>query len=263
MNAPSCPAELSPTWWERQAGPLAKARPATLLDALKAHERLFGALDFDLFNADKLGDLAAAQQRANRLDGDLRKAVQTLVDQARAVEAAAAKLDGQFRKDAAAKSALRAAAAIARAAAAQRGELARRLDTARAAVAQRLEALQRLASADRKPTESPERLRLKVRLIDQFRIVKNRPDRKVVFLLCVGRQTAAPYLGPSASDSHKPLLTKVLKGDTGFKFYRGECVWEDGGYTFVGKSLSSTLARRIERGIIELTGTRFRVRAHE
>jgi hypothetical protein len=170
-----------------------------------------------------------------------------------------------LRKDPNAKAALQAAAAIARAAAAQRVELAKSLETAKVAVAKRLEELKQAAlkDADKAEPDSPERRRLTTRLLDQFRVVKNRPDRKVVFLLCVGRETAAAYLGPSASDSNKPLLTKALKGDTGFKFYRGECVWEDGGYTFVGSNLSSTLARRIERGILDLTGTRFRVRARD
>ena len=265
MNVPTYPSVLAPTYWERQAGALAKAKPATLADELKALERSFGALDFNLLDVDKLAGVAEAEQRATRLDGEFDKGVRALIDQARAVEAAAAKVDSQLRKDPNAKPALQAAAAIARAAAAQRGELAKSLDAAKAAVAKRLDELRQAAlkAAEKAEPESPERRRLTTRVIDQFRIVKNRPDRKVVFLLCVGRETAAPYLGPTASDSQKPLLTKALKGDTGFKFYRGECIWEDGGYTFIGSNLSSTLARRIERGIFDLTGTRFRVRARD
>jgi hypothetical protein len=265
MNLPSLPTELSPTYWERQAGPLAKAKPATLADELRALERSFGALDFSLLDVARLAGVEEAEQRATRLDGEFDKGMRALLDRTRAVEAAAAKVDNQLRKDSNAKPALQAAAAIARAAVTQRGELAKSLDTAKAAVARRLDELRQAAlkAAEKTEPESPERRRLTTRVIDQFRIVKNRPDRTVVFLLCVGRETAAPYLGPTASDSQKPLLTKALKGDTGFKFYRGECIWEEGSYTFVGRNLSSTLARRIERGIADLTGTRYRVRARD
>ena len=265
MNLPSYPSLLTQGAWERQAGAIAKAKPATLGARLKDLERCFDALDLEAFDAARLSAVADAEKSATRLDGEIAKCVRALVDQARSVEAEAAKVDSQYRKDPAAKAAVQAAAAIARAAAAQRAEIGKLLDSAKAAVADRLEELKEAAlkAADKSEPESPERRRLTTRVLDQFRIVKNRPDRKVLFLLCIGRETAAPYLGPSASDSNKPLLTKALKGDTGFKFFRGECIWEDGSYTFVGRNLSSTLARRIERGIVDLTGTRFRIRARD
>jgi hypothetical protein len=265
MNLPSYPALLTQSSWEREAGAVAKAKPATLGAKLKDLERCFGAIDLAAFDAARLAAVADAEKCVSRLDGEIAKGVRALVDQARAVEAEAAKVDSQYRKDAAAKAAVQAAAAIARAAAELRAEMGKLLDAAKAAVAARLEDLraQALKAAEKSEPESPERRRLTTRVVDQFRLVKNRPDVKVVFLLCIGRETAAPYLGPSASDSHKPLLTKALKGDTGFKFYRGECIWEEGAYTFVGRNLSSTLARRIERGIVDLTGTRYRIRARD
>lgn len=265
MNTPSYPSLLTQTDWERQAGALAKAKPVTLGAKLKELERRFGDVDFGAFDAARLDAVADAEKCVSRLDGEIGKNLRALVDQARAVEAEAAKVDSQYRKDPAAKGAVQAAKAVAGAAAVQRAELGKLLDSAKAAVAKRLEELKEAAlkSADKAEPESPERRRLTTRVIDQFRIVKNRPDRKVVFLLCLGRETAATYLGPTASDSQKPLLTKALKGDTGFKFYRGECIWEDGAYTFVGRNLSSTLARRIERGIVDLTGTRYRIRARD
>jgi len=63
MNVPTYPSVLAPTYWERQAGALAKAKPATLADELKALERSFGALDFNLLDVDKLAGVAEAELR--------------------------------------------------------------------------------------------------------------------------------------------------------------------------------------------------------
>ena len=45
--------------------------------------------------------------------------------------------------------------------------------------------------------------------------------------------------------------------------WSGRFHFSGGGYTFVGPRMSTTLARRIQDGIMDLTGTRYRVRAHE
>ncbi len=176
-----------------------------------------------------------------------------------------AKWESQAKTSGAPKPALQAAAAIVRAAASYPTELERFAQAAQAQIEKRLAELQAQEQQARndKPEDTPERRRVRARVIDMFRIVKNRPDRKVVYLLCMGHKSCAPYLGPSANDALKPMLLKLLRGDSGFKFFRGECLWEDGGYTFVGPRMSGSLARRIENGLAKLTGTRYRVRARE
>lgn len=267
MHALPLPDELSTERWERQAGALAKARPTLLADALKALQRAHGALDAGLY-ADELPDsVAEADERLKKLRAENERGLRTLRGEAAAAGSAASKWLAPARKAAdTPKPALQAAEAIVRAAATWPGEIDRAAQAAVARVEKRLAELQQaaaLAQADQEPEDTPERRRVRARVIDQFRIVKNRPDRKVLFLLCIGHNSCAPYLAATISDAQKPLLTKVLRGDTGFKFFRGECIWEDGGYTFIGNRLSATHARRIERGLLDLTGTRYRIRARE
>ena len=265
MAALAYPSLLTQASWERQAGAVAKARTVTLGAELKALEKCWKAVDFAAVEVAKLAKVADVQACIGKLEGDFAKLVRAAFDQTRGVQDAAAKVEAQYRKDAGAKAALQAAAAVARAAAEQREALMRSYLEARDVATMRLEELEgdALKAAKKVEPPSPERRRLTARVKDQFRIVKNRPDVKVEYLLCIGRESAAAYLGPTASDSQRPLLTKALKGDSGLKFYRGTCIWEDGGYTFVGPRMSTTLARRIQDGIMDLTGTRYRVRAHE
>lgn len=266
-QALALPAELSAAAWERQAGALAKAKPTTVADALKALQKAHDALDPALLDGEPPASVAQAEQRIAALRGEIDKRLRPLGGQAAAAGSAASKWQATARKTAGTpKPALQAAEAIVRAAAAWPGELERALNAALERLEKRLAELQaeaKEAAAGQQPEDTPERRRIRARVIDQFRIVKNRPDRQVLFLLCMGHETCAPYLGPTISDAQKPLLTKVLRGDTGFKFFRGECIWEEGGYTFVGNRLSAAHARRIERGLFDLTGTRYRVRAHE
>lgn len=267
MTTPQPPAELTAAAWERQAGALAKARPATLGDALRALQKAHAAVPWALTQApEALADAAAAELRVAQLRSEGERRLRPLVQQAQAAGQAASKWLSTARKDSATpKPALQAAEAVVRAGAGWAGELERTWQAALEAAEKRFAELQAAATrqADAKPEDSPERRRVRARVIDQFRIVKNRPDRKVMFLLCLGHKSCAPYLGATASDAQKPLLAKVLKGDTGFKYFRGQCIWEEGGYTFVGSRLSASLARRIERGLFDLTGTRWRIRAHD
>ncbi|MBX3606067.1 MAG: hypothetical protein KF788_12365 [Piscinibacter sp.] len=260
------PAELTAATWERQAGALAKARPATVGDALRALQKAHEAVPWALLQIEGLNDPGAAELRVAQLRSEGERRLRPLCQQAQAAGQAATRwLSGARKESASARPALQAAEAIVRAGPAWAGTLERAWRAALEGAEKRFAELQAAAQQARagRPEDSPERRRVRARVIDQFRIVKNRPDRKVLFLLCLGHKSCAPYLGPTVSDAQKPLLTKVLKGDTGFKFFRGECIWEEGGYTFVGSRLSMAHARRIERGLLELTGTRWRVRARE
>lgn len=266
-SAPTLPAELSLNAWERQAGALAKAKPTTVSDALRALQKAHEAVPWGLLAIEGLQDLAAAELRVAQLRSEGERRLRPLQQQAQAASQAATKWLAAARKGGELpRPALQAAEAMGRAAAPWCSELERGWQAALGGAQQRFEELQVQAqrqAAAAEPEDTPERRRIRSRVIAQFRLVKNRPDVKVMFLLCLGHRSCAPYLGQSAGDTFKPLLAKVLKGDTGLKYFRGECVWEDGGYTFVGPRMTATIARRLERGLLELTGTRWRVRAHE
>jgi hypothetical protein len=267
MNVTQPPAELTAAAWERQAGALAKARPAVVGDALRALQKAHDAVPWELVQGEAPDDAAAAELRVAQLRSEGERRLRPLCQQAQAAGQAASKWLSAARKESATpRPALQAAEAIVRGGGGWAAELERTWRAALEAAEKRLAELQAAAAkqaSDAKPEDTPERRRVRARVIDQFRIVKNRSDRKVMFLLCIGHKSCAPYLGPTVSDAQKPLLAKVLKGDTGFKYFRGECIWEDGGYTFVGSRLSGSHARRIERGLFDLTGTRWRIRARE
>lgn len=261
------PAELSLATWERQAGALAKVKPAAVAEALRALHKAHEAVPWGLLAPGELPDADSAELRVAQLRSEGERRLRPLQQQAQAAAQVASKWLAAARKGGAVpRPALQAAEALGRAAAPWCAALERAWQAALDAAQRRLEELQAQAqqqAAQAEPEDTPERRRVRARVLDQFRIVKNRPDVTVRFLLCLGHRSCAPYLGPSAGDALKPLLAKVLKGDTGLKYFRGECIWEDGGYTFVGPRMAHTIARRIERGLLDLTGTRWRVRAHE
>jgi hypothetical protein len=265
MSLPSLPADLTLAQWERQAGPLAKAKPTLVGDALRTLQKALELVDPRAFDADKLASVDEAEQRLAQCRSEAERKLKPLGQQAAAAAAAGTKWEASARKSAP-KPALQAALAIGKAADKFALDLRGFGEAALAAIEARrdeLVAAEQAAQSAKGPEDTPERRRLRTRVIDMFRIVKNRSDRRVMFLLCVGHTRCVPYMAPAISDAQKPLLTKVLRGDTGLKFFRGECIWEDGGYTFVGTRLSNTIARRIERGLLELTGVRYRIRARE
>jgi hypothetical protein len=266
MDAPHPSDSLSAAWWERQAQALAAAKPAALDERLAALERQCRQLDFAPFEPRGLTKPDDAEARLAQLAGEFGRTLRTVADLAKAVEAAVAKWQAQHKSDAKAKAALAAAATLARDAASYRSALGRFPDAAKAELTRRLAELRAAVPAppEEKKPDSPERIRVRTRMIDQLRICKMRRDRKVHFLACIGRNSCAFYLHSSpVSDAQKPLLTKVLQGDTGFKWYRGECVWEEGAVTFVGNNLSATLGRRLQEGANELAGGNvgYRIRA--
>lgn len=257
------PKELDAAGWERQAGTYAKEKGVTLGADLKDVAKQLGAIDFAALDVEKIASLEEADACIATFSGEWGKSVKALCDALRDIEAAAAKLETGWRKDSAAKAAAQATAAVVRAGAALRTSIEGEVAAAGPKLARRRADLREAEekSAKQNRGKSPEAKRLATRIIDQFRIVKNRPDRKVYYLLCLGRERGAAFLGPTASDSNKPLVKKVIDDDTGFKFYKGRCFWEDNTYTFVGPAMSKTIARRIEEAVRELTGTRYRIRA--
>ena len=71
----------------------------------------------------------------------------------------------------------------------------------------------------------------------------------------------AAYLAPVVSASHRTLLRPLMGKDTGLKYHRGQCIYEKGYYTFVGPTVATGMRRKIEMGLLSLTGRRFRALA--
>ena len=84
------------------------------------------------------------------------------------------------------------------------------------------------------------------------------PSRPTYFMLCIGNKGAMAYLAPVVGSGHKTLLRPLMGKDTGLKYHRGQCVYENGYYTFVGPTVAAGMKRKLETGLLVLTGRRFR-----
>ena len=108
------------------------------------------------------------------------------------------------------------------------------------------------------PTPALKRVRSKT--IDGLNASRMRPSRATYFMICVGNKGCVAYLAPAVANSHKALLRGLMADDTGLKYHRGQCIFEEGCYTFVGPTLALGMRRKIELGLIELTGRRWRLK---
>jgi hypothetical protein len=263
MNSVEYPAGLVFSTWERAAGSAAaKAKPAGLADGLKSLRKLYDAIDFALFDISKLNSVDEAEKCRDQIEEVIERRVKPLETQARSVESAADKWIVELKKTKPEPSAV-----IAATDAASRGAdtLARAIGSfttsAKTQLARRLAEL-RAADADKEddPKLTQHRLRLRAKVVEMLRIVKNRPDREVKFVVCLGNKDCMPYLGPIVGPTQKTLLKTIMKGNSGLKYYYGRCVYEESCYTFVGLALPSALRQRIERSLVDLTGSVWRVR---
>ena len=80
-------------------------------------------------------------------------------------------------------------------------------------------------------------------------------------MLCIGNKGAVAYLAPVVSSGHRTLLRPLMGKDTGLKYHRGQCIYEKGYYTFVGPTVAPGMKRKLEMGLLALTGRRFRAMA--
>jgi hypothetical protein len=263
MNTIEFPSALAFSTWERAAA-AAKNKPAALADGLKSLKRLYDAIDFAVFDIAKLSDAKAAEARGKEIEAAIDRRVKPLETQAKAVESAAGKWIAELKKTKPEPpGVVSATEAAARAAAALQRNLATLAGNTKTQLAKRqaeLESAEEKGEQEEEPKQAQHRLRLKAKVIEGLRIVKNRPDRQILFVICAGNRECLPYLGPIAGSTQKALLKTVMKGDTGLKFYYGRCVYEESCYTFVGLALPSALRKRLETSLAELTGSVWRVR---
>jgi hypothetical protein len=264
MDSVEYPAALAFSTWERAVSAAnAKNKPAALADGLKTLRKLYDAIDFAVFDITKLGTPKDAELRGDQIDAAIERKLKPVQDQARTVEQAADKWIGELKKtkpepgpaisatDAASKGAQTLARSIGSFGAAAKVQVAKRVAELKSAEDDK---------KDEDPKLSQHKLRLKAKVIEMLRIVKNHPEREVKFVVCVGNQHCLPFLGLVVGATQKTLLKTVMKGDTGLKYYYGRCVYEESCYTFVGLALPSALRKRLERGLLDLTGSMWRVR---
>jgi hypothetical protein len=265
------PTVLTPANWDKQKGFLAKVKPTGIGEALKTLAKTHGELEFSQFEPAKLKSSAEVQQRLQQINSEGKKKFDSAVEQAKAVEGLARKAETDFKKNALIpKSALQAAVAVAKGASDYASEIEK---AAQAGMAALDKLLNELKAAEKKKggeeedeANMPAAKLVRAKVIAALRMVKaNKPEAKVQqFMIGVGKKQVCAYMGPSVGASHKNLLAKVMEGDSGFKYYTGECIWENKAYTFVGDNIpTGGFAKKLQAGLAELTGTRYKLRVRK
>lgn len=265
MAQTNLPPVLTPQQWEKQKG--VQFKPSGIGDALKNLQRASAALDRNLLEVDKLDGAAALKQRLAQLDAEIAGRLKTACDQARSVAALAKKWEGEYKKlPQLGKEASAAAAEVAKAAAGFGDDLLEAFQAVRKALPARLAKAEAEAAKAAAATDSVDAKDLKTvreRVLGALRTVKAaQPGAKPMqFMVAAGPKRCLAYLGLSVGASHKTLLGELLAGESGIKYYRGECVFEAKAYTFVGDDIpTGGFGKRLQAGLLELTQQRFAVR---
>ncbi|MCW5666135.1 MAG: hypothetical protein KIT35_20080 [Piscinibacter sp.] len=259
------PPVLTPQQWEKQKG--VQFKPSGIGDALKNLQRASAAVDRSLLEVDKLEGAAALKQRLAQLDAEIAGRLKAACDQARSVAALAKKWEGEYKKlPQLGKEASAAAAEVAKAAAGFGDDLLEAFQAVRKALPARLAKAEAEAAKAAAPADSVDAKDLKTvreRVLGALRTVKAaQPGAKPMqFMVAAGPKRCLAYLGLSVGASHKTLLGELLAGESGIKYYRGECVFEAKAYTFVGDDIpTGGFGKRLQAGLFELTQQRFAVR---
>ena len=100
--------------------------------------------------------------------------------------------------------------------------------------------------------------RVRTKTLEGLKAARMSPSRPTYFMLCVGNKSAMAYLAPVVGSGHRTLLRPLMGKDTGLKYHRGQCIYENGYYTFIGPTVAAGMRRKLETGLLSLTGRRFR-----
>ncbi|MFY7855781.1 MAG: hypothetical protein ACOVQT_06555 [Rubrivivax sp.] len=263
------PAALTPTHWAKHKGQLAKSKPTGIGEALtqlmKAHE----GLDLAAFEVTRLDTVDAAEKALARYEKDLKKDFVKAFQQAKTVEDTATTATTTLKKAALVpKSAVEAAAAVAEAASDYAVALTAFRQDGVKALEQRLETLRQAAEDDVDENAAPDVIAQKLsrKLVDALKQVKARGEETgkppFLFMMGVGKAASSLFVGPRAGAGHKPMLKKVLTGESGtLKYYAGQCLFESGAITFVGDDIPlGGFAKRLQKSLLESTGKKYKLR---
>ena len=255
--------------------------PALLKELAKRH----GAIDFSAFATYKLATAADAQKRLDAAQATQKKALKPLLEQLRSIEDAARKALAALK---AAKTDAKKGPAALQEIIAAAGRLAValpvQLESAVGALEDRLadllaaeeEAARQQAAKDAKegkPDAGPMELSkpfllLRKKAIEGLRLVKNTPpaallEKPVCYLVAVGAKACRVYLARSVGGAQRNLLKGLMPGEKGIKYFTGNVIWEAKAHTFVGAQMPGGFAKRVQRGLLEQTKGKFRVRARK
>jgi hypothetical protein len=263
------PAPLTPNHWAKQKGLLAKSKPTGIGEALtrlmKAHE----GLDLAAFDVARLDSVDAAEKALSQYEKEVKKGFVKAFQEAKTVEDTATTAAAALKKAALApKSAVDAAKAVAEAASDYAVALTAFRQDGVKALEQRLEALRQAAEDDVDENAAPDVIAQKLarKVVDALKQVKARGEDTgkppFLFMMAAGKAACSLFVGPRAGAGHKPMLKKVLDGESGtLKYYAGQCLFESGAITFVGDDIPlGGFAKRVQKSLLESTGKKYKLR---
>jgi hypothetical protein len=100
--------------------------------------------------------------------------------------------------------------------------------------------------------------RVRTKTLEGLKAARMKPSQPTFFMLCIGNVSSIAYLAPVVRSSHKTLLRPLMGKETGLKYHKGQCIFENGKYAFVGPTIVTGMRRKIEAGLLTLTGRQFR-----
>lgn len=274
------PASMTPAGLKKLTGKDEHPALAPLLPKVVAVARAHTQLDvkaFDIGTAAALAKAgkasAVAEQQAQMQQA--MKGAQTAAEAARAVQVEALRAEKALAKDkAAAKPTIKAVQALALEAAAYASALDKQTQ---AAVAE-LDDLLDQAQAQAKKTEAaatapvaPDATQvkalklLKARTIAALRQVKaNNPQAPIpAFIAAIGPKTTTVMLNKAVGGTEKNLLTKLMPGEKGIKYFRGTVLWEARTFTFVSANPPGGAAKKLQAALLGLLKLKLKVRVRK
>ncbi|GEM_PF-2741250 len=267
MAGLSYPSVLVPENWNKQKGVPPKSPVAdALADLKKAH----AGIDNRLLETGKLKTAEGVQERIDELNTELKKSVKAAVDAAKDAVTAAKKAEGEYKKQKDnPKEASAAAAAVIKAAGSYGDDVVGAVQSTLAELATRLaklEAEEKKNAKDDKDdeAETADEKFVRNRVVSAMKIVKaaKAGAKPMLFMIGMGKTHVMPYMWYSVGGSHRTMLTRLMPGESGIKFFKGECIWEEKAFTFIGETIpTGGFAKKLQKGLQELTNIKYRVRS--
>ena len=100
---------------------------------------------------------------------------------------------------------------------------------------------------------------LSTKMLPLLRNLRKGGVRMHAMICTAGRNTAVLIMLRAISPARRKLLAEAVDAKGGMKFIVGECLFENKALTFVVRSPSAALAKRVRQALLDQTGMRFKV----
>jgi hypothetical protein len=270
MASLTYPSALVPETWSKQKGVPPKSDVATALVALK---KAHGNIDLTLLDTGKLKSAEEVQTRLDTIDAELGKNVKAAADAASEVSTAAKAF--QKGKDNA-KEAITAAAAVLKAADAYAKDVSAVFEAVVKELTPRLSKLEaedaKKAKAadeeedDEDPNVEKDRLKVGKMVETSLRLAKTAgPTKPMKFVIGVLKKELYVFVAKSTSGSTANRIKKLMEAGTqSMNFYRGDCLFEEKAYVFVGVNIpTGGFAFRIQKALLAQTGKKYKIKVRK